>query len=487
MKRCPLPPDAPVLLEAMRAIGYDAATAIADLIDNSITASASEISIRFLPGRPDSLAILDNGCGLDAGELRLAMKYGSRSPRELRHSHDLGRFGLGLKTASMSQCRHLTVATRREGKLIGMEWDLDEVGPDWNVGELEEDDLAKVPYIKLLEQLPTGTLVVWRKLDILAGDDTGDGSVFGSRMAQVREHLALVFHRFLTRTTRPVRISVNNAPIVPVDPFLEALGSQHGPIELIDLGEAPISVQAFTLPHISKLTPQQIAAAGGDLGLRKKQGFYVYRNMRLIVWGTWFRLTRHAELTKLTRVRVDVPNSLDHFWRLDIKKSAASPPEIVRERLKELMPRLVTPSKLTTTFRARSPKERGVEPLWLKLEGRAGFSYGVNPAHPLISALRESAPSQFVSDIDSVLRALSESVPYDAIYHDMLKDTKLVRGQEDDSSVTGHLEDLARQLLGNFNDNRQGRDLMMAQLHCIEPFAHYPDLTAKLLERLASS
>lgn len=487
MIRTSLPPNAPMLLDSMRAIGYDAATAIADLIDNSITAAATSIDIRFPGGRPTYLTVLDNGCGMDEGELATAMTFGSRSPQDTRESHDLGRFGLGLKTASISQCRRLTVVTKRGDRVLGMEWNLDDVGPEWNVGVLEPADIAALPHVEHLERLPSGTLVIWRNLDRLAGDDTGDGRIFGQRMSQVREHLALVFHRYLSRSPHPVTIKINNTAITPLDPFLEHLGSQRGQVERIAIDDTFITLQAFTLPHISKLSPEQIAAAGGEPGLRKLQGFYVYRNARLIIWGTWFRLTRHAELTKLTRVRVDVPNSLDHFWHLDIKKSAAKPPEIVRERLKALIPNLVQPSTLTSSFRAKQPTTTGVSPLWLRLETRDGFVYKVDPDHPLIAATRQDLPSSSISDFDAVISAIGDSLPYAALYHDMAQDSNPVSPYEDEDAIKAQLEDLARLLLDAKGSDRPARDAMLARLPMLEPFTKYTALTADLIQRLSNS
>ncbi len=179
MKSLSLPPFAPVLLESMRAIGYDAPAAVADLIDNSITAGARNVSIRFDPGRPQAVAILDDGTGMSREELHAAMRHGSRSPSDERHANDLGRFGLGLKTASMSQCRRLTVLTKRQGRIHGMMWDLDDVAraKDWLAGVLEPADVGAVPFVGEWRGRANGTLVVWEKLDRLAAGVLGTGSI----------------------------------------------------------------------------------------------------------------------------------------------------------------------------------------------------------------------------------------------------------------------------------------------------------------------
>lgn len=486
MKSLYLPPFAAVLLESMRAIGYDAPTAVADIVDNSITAEASRISIRFEPGRPRVVAILDDGTGMSEDQLQQAMRHGSRSPSELRPPGDLGRFGLGLKTASLSQCRRLIVVSKKGDRVHGMTWDLDDVGAsrDWNVGVFDPEEIDGIPYIAELRSQPRGTLVVWEKLDILAEGDPGDGSVLGDRMRQVGEHLGLVFHRFLGRSSRQVSIDINLEPVIPQDPFLENDGSTLGEEETIRIEGHPVVLRPFTLPHISRLDKAQIQKAGGEAGLRRLQGFYVYRDHRLIVWGTWFKLSRKEELTKLTRVRVDVPNALDHLWGLDIKKSLASPPAALRSRLSGLMSTMVNPSRQAHQYRGRVSKS-GIRSIWQRIEDRSGIRYEIDREHPIVAALRASADSGVGREIDNVLRAVAESLPIEALYNDRANDQIGHKAdRREDDAVAEHLEELARQMLAGFSDQRDQQQRLLAALGTIEPFALHPKLTAKLQARL---
>ena len=247
MKQVRLPPNAALLLESMRAIGYDAAAAAADLVDNSITANARSVSIRFDPGRPRALAVIDDGTGMDDVGLLAAMRHGSQSPADRRAENDLGRFGLGLKTASMSQCRRLTVVSRRVGGAPhGMVWDLDTViaTQDWTVGVLEQKELETVPFLDELLARPSGTLVVWEKLDRIADGDPGDGSVLSDRMTQVGDHLARVFHRYLSGNPTRLRLDVNLQPVAPIDPFLESEGALAGEEERICATRPSLHVRA---------------------------------------------------------------------------------------------------------------------------------------------------------------------------------------------------------------------------------------------------
>lgn len=487
MKQVKLPPDAPVLLESMRAIGYDPATAIADLVDNSVTAGASRVSIRFEPGQTQAIAILDDGAGMNEAELLAAMRHGSRSPTEVRADNDLGRFGLGLKTASLSQCRRLTVLTKKNRTVHGMVWDLDDVTVDWIAGVLEPKDFNAVPFVDALHALPHGTLVVWEKLDRLAAGDPGDGSNLSDRMQQVGDHLSLVFHRYMSDRLSQLKLDVNLLQLVPLNPFLEGAGAIVGEEERIEVEGHPVVLKAFTLPHISRLTRAQIERAGGELGLRRQQGFYVYRNRRLIVWGTWFKMFRQEELTKLTRVRVDVPNSLDHLWSLDIKKSAASPPEGIRERLKGLVPTMVRLSRQANEYRGRVIALKGIRSIWVRIEDRDGVRYEIDRDHPLVAALRLSAGDGLLPEIDNVLRAVSDSLPIEGLYNDRAND-RLGHKVEaaDKDSIAAKLEELARQMLGAFADHREDRERLLAGLSTIEPFAFHPEVVRQIQARLST-
>lgn len=491
MKEVRLPPNAALLLESMRAIGYDPASAAADLVDNSITANSRRVSIRFDPGKPRALAVVDDGTGMDEAGLLAAMRHGSQSPAERRAENDLGRFGLGLKTASMSQCRRLTVVSRRVGGAPhGMVWDLDTViaTQDWTVGVLEPKELEIVPFLDELLARPSGTLVVWEKLDRLADGDPGDGSVLCDRMSQVGDHLALVFHRYLSGNPTRLRLDVNLQPVAPIDPFLESEGALAGEEERIAVDGHHVVLRAFTLPHISRLTRAQIDKAGGEAGLRREQGFYVYRNQRLIVWGTWFRMFRQEELTKSTRVRVDVPNALDHMWSLDIKKSTASPPPAIRDRLRGLVPTLVRPSQEANRYRGHIAVKKGIRTIWQRIEDRDGIRYELDRDHPVIAGLRASVDDGTLPELDNVLQAIGTSLPVEALYNDRANDQIGHKKERIDSdAVAAQLEELARQMLDAFADRRDEQLRLIDGLGTIEPFALHPGLVERLKTRLRTA
>ena len=326
MRIVDLPPKPSSLIESMRDIGYSLGTALADLIDNSIAAQAKTIRVfADLSGSDPKVGILDDGLGMTEDELLEAMRLGSRSPLEKRARSDLGRFGLGLKTASFSQCRVVTVVTRAKGATASARWDLNHIADSerWAV-EIPDDPTA----VSWAEQLgDRGTLVVWEELGSASDDGTSGrhGDELVRQIDEAISHLELVFHRFLSGEPgrSKVRIQLNNRLLQPFDPF----HSSHpatiaGPLERIRVAGGDVLVQAFTLPHHAKIATAEWDRYAGPEGYLRNQGFYVYRERRLIVHGTWFGLARQMELTKLARVRIDIPNSLDAVWRIDVKKAS---------------------------------------------------------------------------------------------------------------------------------------------------------------------
>ena len=222
----------------------------------------------------------------------------------------------------------------------------------------------------------------------------GTNSTDFDRVAvQVREHVALVFHLFNSGdSVRKIAFKLNGGPILPIDPFLStSLKTQQTDWEPIDIDGQRVRLKAFTLPYLNRLSAAERSAALRLGGLRETQGFYVYRGGRLVIWGTWFRVAPRSEMAKLTRVRVDIPNSLDHLWALDVKKSTAAPPPLVRRRLSELAKTMMLPSQKVQEFRGRKVNQPAkVDHVWdLRLNGDE-FSYEINIDHPPFRRSRQS-------------------------------------------------------------------------------------------------
>ena len=408
-------PD-PQLLESMRSVGYTVEAAVADVIDNSIAADAENVDILISAAGPFEMSIVDDGAGMSESVARDAMRLAARSPLDERRPGDLGRFGLGLKTASLSQCRRLTVVTKQSGIVIAYCWNLDHVMQtnSWALLRLEPEEYQSLLGWEILEDGSDGTLVNWRDLDQLQITEGHLQEDLDAASIRVRDHLSLVFHRFLDGLDVPKRVMrMNGLPFESTDPFLAGHKSTLvGPVETIRAGGATVTAQAYTLPYpsrLSRVARESVLKVGQ---LRDSQGFYVYRAHRLVIWGTWFRVTPRSEMAKLTRVKVDVPNTLDHLWALDIKKSAAEPPPEVRKRLRELAVRMTSPSHKVQRFRGRRTNgDNSVTRMWNLIEDREEFRYEINREHPEIQHLGDQLPSDKKRLLSDVLSLVEVTFP----------------------------------------------------------------------------
>jgi len=442
-------PDPLSLIESMRAVGYTAETAVADIIDNSVSANAGIIRIEYDASLDPFVAILDDGHGMSADELTNAMRHGSSNPNDTRASHDLGRFGLGLKTASLSQCRKLTVVSKKSGDIYARCWDLDYVEETnkWVIVVPPKEVLKKLPLFSKLAAQDSGTLVVWQSLDRLMSGSAQPQAEMKNRMRHLHDHLSFVFHRFTQKEEGipAIEVLVNGNKLDDIDPFLSKnTFTQTLEGQLIRIGDKSVSVQPYVLPHMSHLNADHVALAGGKEGLRGNQGFYIYRNRRLVVWGTWFRLVPKEEFFKLTRVKVDIPNSLDDLWSLDIKKSSASPPEIIRNRLRDLIPHFANTSKKTISYPGRTERNHDFIPLWKRIEPKHGsFRYEINIEHPAIRKFTDGLDSSEQKSLQALLYILGTAIPLESIYSDMCTDKR----QPPDSETIKELVSITRRII----------------------------------------
>lgn len=474
-----MPPDAPTLMWSTRAIGYTTPAAVADLIDNSISANASMISIQFMSGENSYVSILDNGNGMSSNDLRLAMKYGSGNPWQERSASDLGRFGLGLKTASLSQCRCLTVVSKRNSIMSAYCWDLDHViaSQNWELLELDENEIKNLPQIDKLFSLREGTVVIWDKLDkIFAGDEDKEKGLL-EKIKEVEEHLALTFHRYLQGEPgiNKLTITSNGVPIRPLDPFF-INKSDEMPAEQINVpynnskGEIvsdKVIVTPYILPFSDSLSQDELTTLGGKEGLLKNQGFYIYRNKRLIVAADWFRLTRKTDLTKLCRVKVDIPNSLDDIWTIDVKKSMAIPPEVVLKNLRRIVSPIIKAGKRKYKFRATKELSSEKLHIWVPKETRDGMVYNINPDYPILKDIMGELHNK--RKMHTFLRLLEQNLPVNAIHTDFYDDRKFAF-EDVDVAFQNIMKNL-HELLSDIAPEQ--REDEFNELMSIMPFAEY--------------
>lgn len=413
-----------VLMNSMRSIGYSFKTAIADIIDNSISANSKNIFISSpINDTNVFVSILDDGIGMDNEELFNAMKYGS--PKDNYGSNDLGRFGLGLKSASLSQCRILTVASKKNNIIVAYQWNLDSVIEDkeWDCLKLENHEIESIPNINDLKQQTQGTLVVWENFDI--GYNKSGGRVreyLCDEMDDAESHIRLVFHRFMSNSFKPLKIYINNYLLEPIDPFLEyhSKTDSQNPKE-IDVNGSVVKIQPFILPHQTDLTNDDIEKLGGIESLRNGQGFYVYRNERLIIFGTWFRLSSNnisSELYKYGRIKVDIPNTLDEMWDIDIKKQNATIPKQILNNLKKAVNSVCTRSKDKSSKRTKLTLEKDDSKIWNKALSRDNKDlFFINGESKFIKRFLDDFDDKDKLKILHFIDIISSSLPYDDIYN----------------------------------------------------------------------
>ncbi len=419
-------PRADILVESTRSIGYTFESALADIIDNSIGNGATHIDVRFSSIDPKYIAILDDGCGMIPDELIIAMRYGSKNVNDQRAESDLGRFGLGLKTASLSQCRKLTVISKKNNVISAASWDLDFIieQQGWSLKVYDYDEMVN-QYNKaipgILDQLnsyESGTIVIWEDFDKMLEGATEPDTLFDEKISIARSHLELIYHNFLDKTSKnPIELRFNYLPLAAKDPFLTRHpGTQPLPEEQIELEGNNIRVKPYILPYLNKLSPEDINLLGTLDDLRNKQGIYVYRNNRLIIWGTWFRLDTKNELNKLARIRVDIPNSLDHIWDIDIKKSTASLPSSIKQNLKFIVKRAIGSSERVYTYQGNKLINDEYDHVWELREKNGETFFEINKKLLVYKAFLESLSTEQAKQFKALIKLIEATVPFKAAY-----------------------------------------------------------------------
>lgn len=486
MKDIECNPYAPFLIESTRSIGYSVEAAVADIIDNSISANADNVNIYFGAETP-YIAIIDDGFGMDSHEITEAMRFGSADPLRNRDENDLGRYGLGMKTASLSQCRKLTVLSKKNETVSCRRWDIDYVEKTgkWSLIDMGLKEAKELPCYKQFCKLPHGTMVLWQDLDKLELNGLTVEEALENKIDDVREHLSLVFHRFLSgESGHKLLISINNVKLNAFDPFFVAKSTAVMDTEKIEIPgrRGKVLVTPFILPHASKMTKSELEQYGGKEGLRGLQGFYIYRNYRLLTWGTWFGLRRKDEFTKLARVRVDIPNTLDDLWTLDVKKSTAYPPEIIKTRLRQLISTISKSSERTYSFRKRVEINKQFATVWDKTETREGIRYEINKNHPVYKALNSRLDEYSKTLLKEYVDTVENNLPFNNIYIDMSKDSKLAEQPKDDTR--DRIIKMAEIILADAKE-REDLDARYEELLKTDEFKNYEEDLKKIKRRIA--
>jgi len=423
-------PKAEAMIHSLRAFGYDLGMAIADLVDNSIYAGASNIWVEYAwnEGKP-WVRIMDDGTGMTEKYLVEAMRLGTKSPLEKRNPNDLGRFGLGLKTASFSQCKLLTVLTvTADRKASTRFWDLNHVQKScsWLLGKNPPSDTMEL--LSGIDDLNHGTVVLWQNIDRICeklGSVTYNvEEAFLDKFLVVKEYLEMVFHQYLENRSKKLNIFVGVAKCEPWDPYLRKNNfTQELSAEKHE--ESKISVVPYILPHISKRSESENANGSGPKGWNSQQGFYIYRNRRMIVSGGYLDFNLKAEEhCKLARIKVDLTNDMDHEWAIDVRKAVAIPPDRLRAELVRIAK--ATRQKAAEVYRARTGaiRRRGLlrqtDDVWVKKKFGEKIAYKINQENTVLKMLLNELNPKKVW-VKKLFHVIESTVPHRLIIMDGLE------------------------------------------------------------------
>lgn len=468
-------PNPKSTINSYRSFGYNLSTAISDIIDNSISANANEIRLEYKWNGQDSfISICDNGIGMNQSELVLAMTPGSKDPEAERSETDLGRFGMGLKTASFSQCKRLTCITKRESNAtVKRCWDIDYINEE-NEWQLL-DYVSNHSFIEIIENEKSGTLVLWEKLDRIVGNsDVKNESVkkaFYNEMINVKHHLSLVFHKYIE--SKRIKIFFQNTEIEAYNPFLLNINPKP------EMGQPEVfgnvGITYFVLPHMSEIGKTEYEKSGGSLGWFQEQGFYIYRGDRLLVAGDWLGLEKKRDYSKLARIEVNFTNANDFNWNLDIKKSTAIPPIEIRKDLSRIAKIAIMKSAKIYNWRGqKNISENGNinhEPLWTDEKTREGIKkYKINKKHPIIKSLLEENSKL----AGKALKLLEDNVPIELILSNQNEDPAFHELEKQTDIPNQQLIDLAVELYHINVSQGVPKELAQQQIMSSTPFNLYP-------------
>jgi hypothetical protein len=476
-----IPPKPASLIETFRAIGYSLPGALADIIDNSISAGAKNVWVNLVWKDDKSvITIRDDGSGMTETELVEALRPGTHNPLESRNANDLGRFGLGLKTASFSQCRILTVISKKKEEVHTRAWNLDfvEKYDKWQILDYVSDK----SFQETMAGQEKGTLVIWENMDRVIKDQHDNilpRQKFFEIARETEHHLSMVFHRYIE--SNRLNLWINDLLIKPWDPFLkDNTFTMLTPTE--QFAEGKIKVTGYVLPHPSNLNENMYNIAGGVNGWHAQQGFYIYRKDRLLVAGDWLQLFKKYEHTKLARIMIEMDTKLDLAWQLDIRKSRAIPPRLFTGDLERYAKAVI--DKATEVFRHRGKSKQrknaknNLEFAWIPQEENGREFYKINREHGQIKHLTEKFP-EAKDALEKLFRLLEISLPIPAIV--LSENVNADRSAQTALSVNDEeILVLLKYNYANLLKDGLSKSNAKDKLSLMDPFIDFPHLLANL-------
>jgi hypothetical protein len=432
-------PNPEFLIKSIAEQGYSLETAIADLIDNSISAKADKTEVLLdTKTKPFTLYIADNGVGMDEKTLRAALQFPSSSPDHNRDPSDLGRFGLGMKTASFSQTRCFTVISKKKGSEFysGRTWDVDFLKENkWRMivnSNVEINDLVSEysalskAHLNSFENFEANTIIIWKGLFKYENyiEDKNRKDVLSRELSKVaNEHLSLVFHRFMERKNLPLQIRLNNHLVKPYNPFpigedgFRAIEDKHR-----TFGNDSIKIEGFVLPSrsIDEVKNGLTQWTTPSKGLMDMEGIYIYRSDRIILFGGWNGLIKKSQRLQLARLRVEIGNNADHLLHLNIAKSQVIIPHDLRNAFEAYVNELKVEAEREfynkSIHKFTGSRTEDNERLFKKVPTSRGMRLEVNKDFPLLQLLINDIPpsqkvnlSLFIRMINTILNKIRQT------------------------------------------------------------------------------
>lgn len=417
-------PDPRSHIKTLMRIGYTMPSAVSDILDNSITAKAKNIQIHSLPGIEEpNISILDDGEGMSPTELIHNMKIGCKNPSDDRSRGDLGRFGSGLKTASFSQARKLTVISKKSGEpMCAAIWDIDRIEHEntWCLEILEEKEVKSHPLLLLDSQIQQGTQVIWEKLACLnkTNHSLDNETVMSANLSDLSDYISLHFHKFMEGHNK-FSFSINGRKLEAIDPFMSrSPGYQEGRSEKLRCKGGYIEINTHVLPHFKRMEAKPLKRLGGANGIVQNQGLYIYREGRLINAGGWLGLAKTSQLGALARVEVNVPSSLDQDWSTDVKKASLQLPPRIKKELRKFLSDPIKRSKRVYRYRG---KQDEANKYWniQENENDKTISYQISADNDLLTDIVRTISKVQKANLIKYLGQLAENLPLNHIYQKM--------------------------------------------------------------------
>lgn len=427
-------PNPGFLIKSIAEQGYSMETSLADLIDNSISAKADKIEILIkMDKEPFTLFLADNGVGMDENTLKQNMKFPSESPETARGRKDLGRFGLGLKTASFSQTRCFTVLSRSKGTKMfsGRTWDvahLEKAGWEIKINSSGEIEKLLNSYTKLSEDhlnqygsFEPNTIVIWQglfKFEQYIEDESNRQNVLKKEISEITtDYLALVFHRFMERKKDPLQIRINNNRLKPFNPFpTEEKDFRPMAYKERKFRNDKIKIEGFILPSrsIDESKNNLTVWTTKNRGLMDMEGIYIYRADRIILFGEWLGVIKKGPRLQLARLRVEVGNSVDHLLHLNVAKSQVVIPPDLFKPFETYIDELKIEAEREFYNRGirkfSSNSKNGKVQLFERKASNKGVLLELNNDYPLLKSLRCQMSKEELSKLNVLFKMINTKI-----------------------------------------------------------------------------